>query len=176
MHAVDVGPIEANDVASIGSLYREMVRHGTASFETDPPDDMEMARRAEALVSGGFPYLVARRHGRLLGYAYAGPYRPRPAYRFTVEDSVYVDPEAQGRGIGRLLLGRLVEDGTARGFRQMIAVIGDSANQASIALHRSHGFRAAGVFENVGWKHGRWLDTVLMQKELGAGAGAGSPA
>lgn len=172
MHDIDVGPVEASDIASIGSLYREVVRHGTASFEVDPPDDREMARRAEVLVSGGFPYLVARRNGRMLGYAYAGPYRPRPAYRFTVEDSIYVEPDAHGRGIGRLLLGRLVEDSAARGFRQMIAVIGDSANQASIALHRSHGFRDAGLFESVGWKHGRWLDTVLMQRELGAGAGA----
>jgi L-amino acid N-acyltransferase YncA len=172
MQAIDIGPVEASDIASIGSLYREVVRYGTASFEIEPPDDGEMARRAEALVSGGFPYLVARREGRLLGYAYAGPYRPRPAYRFTVEDSIYVDPDAQGRGVGRLLLAHLVEAGAACGFRQMIAVIGDSANQASIALHRRFGFRSAGLFEGVGWKHGRWLDTVLMQKALGPGADA----
>ncbi len=171
MQDVTIGPIERSDIPSVGSIYRQAVQHGTASFEIDPPDDGEMVRRADLLVAGGFPYVVARRgDGTLLGYAYAGPYRPRPAYRFTVEDSIYVDPASHGRGVGSLLLARLIEESVARGYRQMVAVIGDSANQGSIALHRRHGFRLTGVFEAVGWKHGRWLDSVLMQRELGVGA------
>ncbi|WP_413990208.1 N-acetyltransferase family protein [Labrys okinawensis] len=170
MQDLTIAPVERDDIPSIGCIYREAVRHGTASFELDPPDDQEMARRADILLAGGFPYFVARRGGRLLGYAYAGPYRPRPAYRFTLEDSVYVDPAAHGQGIGGLLLARLIAESERLGFRQMIAVIGDSANQGSIALHRRHGFRHTGVFESVGWKHGLWLDSVLMQRELGAGA------
>jgi phosphinothricin acetyltransferase len=170
MQDVTIAPVERGDLPSIGGIYRGAVRHGTASFELDPPDDEEMARRADVLLAGGFPYVVARRGGRLLGYAYAGPYRPRPAYRFTLEDSIYVDPAAHGQGIGSLLLARLIAESERLGFRQMIAVIGDSANQGSIALHRRHGFRLTGVFESVGWKHGRWLDSVLMQRELGAGA------
>jgi L-amino acid N-acyltransferase YncA len=116
-----------------------------------------MARRADLLLAGGFPYFVARHHGLPLCYAYDGPYRPRPAYRFTIEDSIYVDPAAQGRGIGGRLLGRLVEESARLGFRQMIAVIGDSANRNSLALHRRHAFRLTGIFEAVGWKRGRWL-------------------
>jgi L-amino acid N-acyltransferase YncA len=172
MQDVTIGPVERRDLPSIGIIYRQAVQHGTASFEIDPPDDEELARRADILLAGGFPYFVARRGGHLLGYAYAGPYRPRPAYRFTLEDSIYVDPAAQGQGIGKLLLGRLIAESEARGFRQMIAVVGDSANHGSIALHRRHGFRLNGVFEAVGWKHGRWLDSVLMQRQLGVGSGA----
>lgn len=170
MQDLTIEPLEGRDIPSVGVLYRQAVQHGTASFEIDPPDDGEMARRADILLAGGFPYLVARRAGRFLGYAYAGPYRPRPAYRFTLEDSIYIDPAAQGQGIGSLLLARLIAESEKRGFRQMIAVIGDSANQASITLHRRHGFRLTGVFEAVGWKHGRWLDSVLMQRMLGTGA------
>ncbi|GLS17691.1 N-acetyltransferase [Labrys miyagiensis] len=170
MQELTIAPVERGDIPSIGGIYREAVRHGTASFELDPPDDEEMARRADILLTGGFPYFVARRGGHLLGYAYAGPYRPRPAYRFTLEDSVYVDPAAHGQGIGSLLLARLIAESERLGFRQMIAVIGDSANQGSIALHRRLGFCLTGVFESVGWKHGRWLDSVLMQRELGRGA------
>jgi L-amino acid N-acyltransferase YncA len=170
MQDVTIGPVGRDDLPSIGVIYRQAVRHGTASFEIDPPDDEEMARRADILLAGGFPYVVARHGGHVLGYAYAGPYRPRPAYRFTVEDSIYVDPAAQGKGIGNLLLVRLIAESEARGFRQMIAVIGDSANQGSIALHRRHGFRHVGVFESVGRKHGNWLDSVLMQRELGMGS------
>ena len=125
-----------------------------------------------ALVDNGFPYLVAERGETVLGYAYAGPYRPRPAYRFTVENSVYVSREARRLGLGSALLAALIDDATARGFRQMVAVIGDSGNEASVGIHASHGFRHVGTFENVGRKHGRWLDTVLMQLTLGDGAEA----
>ena len=129
-----------------------------------------MARRQDALLAGGFPYLVAEDDGGILGYAYAGPYRARPAYRFTVEDSVYIAPEAQRHGLGRLLLERLITESEARGYRQMIAVIGDSAPDASIALHAALGFRLIGTFAAVGFKFDRWLDTVLMQRPLGHGA------
>jgi phosphinothricin acetyltransferase len=129
-----------------------------------------MARRREALIAGGFPYLVAEEADEVLGYAYAGPYRARPAYRFTVEDSVYIAADAQRRGLGRLLLERLIVEGEARGYRQMIAVIGDSAQHASIALHAALGFRLIGTLQAVGFKFGRWLDTVLMQRPLGPGA------
>jgi L-amino acid N-acyltransferase YncA len=146
------------------------VRHGTASFEIEPPDEREMAQRYEALRAGGYPYLVAELGGEIVGYAYAGPYRARAAYRWSVEDTVYVAPSSQRRGIGRALLERLIADAEAGGFRQMIAVIGDSANAGSIELHRVAGFRMVGTFDNVGFKFGRWLDSVLMQRPLGAGA------
>jgi phosphinothricin acetyltransferase len=129
-----------------------------------------MGRRADVIAQGNYPYLVAEVDGDVAGYAYASLYRSRPGYRFTVENSVYVRPDMQGRGIGRHLLAALVEAAGARGFRQMIAVIGDSSNEASIRLHRTAGFHLVGVHENVGWKHGRWLDTVMMQRALGPGA------
>ena len=144
--------------------------HGTASFELEPPDQAEMARRMRALLDGGFPYLAAEIGGALLGYAYAGHYRTRPAYRFSVEDSIYIAPQAQRRGVGRALLDRLIVESESRGFRQMIAVIGDSAQTASIELHRAAGFRMIGTIENVGFKFDRWLDSVLMQRALGPGA------
>jgi phosphinothricin acetyltransferase len=160
----------AADIAAITAIYHHAVRHGTASFELDPPDAAEMARRRKTLVDGGFPYLVAEADSVIAGYAYAAPYRPRPAYRWSVEDSVYVAPARQRRGVGRTLLDRLVAEAEQRGFRQMIAVIGDSAQTASIELHRAAGFRLIGTVENVGHKLGRWLDTVLMQRPLGPGA------
>jgi len=165
-----IRPARPADVAAITRIYAQAVRHGTASFELEPPEQAEMARRQDALVAGGFPYLVAEEDGGILGYAYAGPYRARPAYRFTVEDSVYIAPEAQRRGLGRLLLERLITESEARGYRQMIAVIGDSAQHASIALHMALGFRLIGTFAAVGFKFDRWLDTVLMQRPLGQGA------
>jgi len=174
MSAVSIRPVRPADIAAITRIYAHAVRHGTASFELDPPDTNEMARRLEALIAGGFPYLVAEAESEMesgiLGYAYAGPYRARPAYRFTVEDSVYIAPDAQRRGLGRLLLDRLIAESEARGCRQMIAVIGDSAQHASIALHAALGFRMIGTYEAVGWKFGRWLDSVLMQRSLGQGA------
>jgi len=160
----------AADIPAIAAIYDHAVRHGTASFELEPPDAAEMARRRQTLVDGGFPYLVAEADGALAGYAYAGPYRPRPAYRWSVEDSVYVAPALQRRGVGRTLLDRLIAAAEQRGFRQMVAVIGDSAQTPSIELHRAAGFHMIGTVENVGHKFGRWLDTVLMQRTLGPGA------
>lgn len=170
MSAVLIRPVRPADIAAITRIYVHAVQHGTASFELDPPDANEMARRLDALNVGGFPYLVAEVENEILGYAYAGPYRARPAYRFTVEDSVYIAPDAQRQGLGRALLDRLIVESEARGYRQMIAVIGDSAQHASIALHAALGFRMIGTFEAVGWKFGRWLDSVLMQRPLGQGA------
>jgi L-amino acid N-acyltransferase YncA len=157
----------AADIPAVARIYAHAVRFGTASFELEPPDEAEMARRQRTLIDGGFPYLVAEADGAVVGYAYTGPYRTRPAYRFSVENSVYVAPEAHGRGIGRALLDRLIAEAAARGFRQMIAVIGDSDQAASIALHRAAGFRHVGTVAAVGFKHDRWLDSVLMQRELG---------
>jgi len=165
-----IRPARPTDIAAITRIYAHAVSHGTASFELEPPEQAEMARRQDALIAGRFPYLVAEGDGGVLGYAYAGAYRARPAYRFTVEDSVYIAPEAQRRGLGRLLLDALIAESEARGYRQMIAVIGDSAQHASIALHKSLGFRLIGTFEAVGFKFGRWLDSVLMQRPLGQGA------
>ncbi len=147
------------------------VEHGTASFELIPPDEAEMARRMSELLAADFPYLAADVDGTLSGYAYAGPYRARPAYRMTVENSVYTAPHTHRRGLGRALLTALIEIATARGFRQMIAVIGDSSKQtASIRLHETAGFRHVGILQDVGFKHGRWLDSVLMQRALGDGS------
>jgi len=129
----------------------------------------EMGRRMKALLDGGFPYLTAESGGEFLGYAYAGHYRTRPAYRVTVEDSIYIDPKAQRRGVGRALLAALIVESEKRGFRQMLAVIGDSAQTASIELHRAAGFRMVGTFESVGYKFDRWLDSVMMQCALGPG-------
>ena len=157
------------DIPEITAIYREAVLNGRASFELDPPDEAEMARRRSVLVEGGYPYLVAERDGRVAGYGYAGAYRARPAYRSTIENSVYVAPGMHRNGIGRTLLASLIEASTERGFRQMIAVIGDSANEASIRLHEAAGFTHVGVLRSVGWKHERWLDTVLMQRALGDG-------
>jgi L-amino acid N-acyltransferase YncA len=173
MPAPSIRPATPADIAAISRIYAHAVRHGTASFELEPPDEAEMARRQEALLTEGFPYLVAEAGGMVMGYAYASPYRARPAYRFTVEDSVYIAAEAQRRGIGRLLLDRLIVESEARGYRQMIAIIGDSAQTASIALHGATGFRLIGTFEAVGFKFGRWLDTVLMQRPLQGSGGLG---
>src|SRR5262245_24074895 len=170
MPAALIRPARPSDIAAITHIYAHAVLHGTASFELEPPEQAEMAHRQNALSAGGFPYLVAEADGSVVGYAYAGPYRARPAYRFTVEDSVYIAPEAQGRGLGRLLLEALIVESEARGYRQMIAVIGDSAQHASIALHTALGFRLIGTFAAVGFKFGRWLDSVLMQRALGHGA------
>ena len=162
----------AADIPAITAIYAHAVATGRASFELDPPDAAEMARRREALLAGGHPYIVAEVAGVLAGYAYAGPYRPRPAYRSTVENSVYMRADMHRRGIGRMLLERLIAEATEAGFRQMIAVIGDSGNAASIGLHAALGFAHAGVLRSVGWKHETWLDTVLMQRPLGPGDGA----
>jgi L-amino acid N-acyltransferase YncA len=167
---IQVRPATPADIPAITGIYAHAVRHGTASFEIEPPSEAEMAQRQKSLLDGRFPYLVAENDGGIAGYAYAGPYRTRPAYRWSVEDSIYVNPNAHRRGIGRALLERLIVESEQRGFRQMIAVIGDSAQMSSIELHRSLGFRMIGTIENVGYKFGRWLDSVLMQRDLGPGA------
>jgi|SRR5689334_4604527 phosphinothricin acetyltransferase len=170
MSSLEIRPTTAADLPSITEIYEHAVRFGTATFELIPPDLPEMTRRFRALMDGGFPYLVAALDGRVAGYAYASPYRPRPAYRFTVENSVYLQPAVHRRGIGLQLLQRLIEECEPRGYRQMIAVIGDSANAGSIGVHRKCGFEMIGTHPNVGFKFGRWLDTVMMQRALGEGA------
>ena len=167
---VQVRDATVADVPAITAIYRPAVTDGTASFELEPPDEAEMRRRFEAVKSGGFPYLVAEVDGVVQGYAYVSQYRPRPAYRFSVENSIYVAPAAHRGGIGRVLLTELIARCTAQGFRQLIAVIGDGTRQAgSVALHTALGFRLIGTIKSVGYKHGRWLDSVLMQRALGAG-------
>jgi L-amino acid N-acyltransferase YncA len=168
--SVAIRPARTSDIPAITRIYAHAVTHGTASFELTPPDEAEMRKRMQALLDGKFPYIVAEIDGALAGYAYASLYRTRPAYRFTVEDSVYVAPEMHRRGVGKILLERLIEACTALGFRQMIAVIGDSDQAASIGVHRACGFTDAGNLRNIGWKFGRWLDTPLMQRALGEGA------
>jgi len=170
MSNIDIRPTAEADLPAITAIYAQAVREGTATFELEPPDLAEVTRRFRVLTEGGFPYVVAVLDGDIVGYAYAGAYRPRPAYRFTVENSVYLDPASHRRGIGGRLIQRLITDCEARGFRQMIAVIGDSANAASIALHRKCGFELIGTHPSVGLKFGRWLDTVMMQRPLGAGS------
>ena len=165
-------PYAPDDVAAVAAIYRDEVLHGVATFETEPPDIGEMKARFAALTAAGYPALVAASGTSVLGYAYANVFRTRPAFRWTVEDSVYVAAGARGRGIGRLLLDGLVAASTACGFRQMIAVIGDSGNAASIRVHAAAGFLAIGVHPAVGWKLGRWVDTVVMQRGLGAAAQA----
>lgn len=162
------------DVPAITEIYGAWVGGGTASFELEPPETTEMARRRQAILDAGHPYLVAECDGRVAGYAYASAFRPRPAYADTVEDTIYVAGWAHRRGVGRALLAELIARTEAQGRRQMVAVIGDSASQGSIGLHAAAGFRRVGLLENVGFKHGRWLDVVLMQRSLGAGADAPS--
>jgi phosphinothricin acetyltransferase len=169
MSSLEIRPTIAADLPAITEIYDHAVRYGTATFELIPPDLTEMARRFDALMEGGFPYLVAVLDGRVVGYAYAGAYRPRPAYRFTVENSVYLQPASHRRGIGRQLLQRLITESEARGYRQMIAVIGDSANAGSIGVHTRCGFQMIGTHPHVGFKFNRWLDTVMMQLALGDG-------
>ena len=170
MSSLEIRPAIASDLPSVTEIYADAVRFGTATFELVPPDLAEMTRRFQALMDGGFPYFVAVLEGRVAGYAYAGPYRPRPAYRFAVENSVYLQPAIHRRGIGQQLLQRLIRECEARGFRQMIAVIGDSANAGSIGVHKKCGFQMIGTHPSVGFKFGRWLDTVTMQRALGDGA------
>ncbi len=162
---------ERRDLPAIAAIYAEAVRTGTASYEIEPPDLAEITRRWQVLCEGGYPYIVAQQDGDILGFAYAGPYRARPAYRFSVEDSVYVAPAAHRRGIGRALLSRIIAMSEAQGFRQMIAVIGGPDSQAaSVGLHEALGFQPIGVFAGSGYKFGRWLDTLFMQRALGPGS------
>lgn len=157
------------DVARCAEIYGHHVLYGTASFEETPPDLAEMKKRRAAVLDLGLPYIVAEKEGRLLGYAYAGTYRPRPAYRYSVENSVYIDKDAVGLGVGKALLLPLIDLCAAAGRRQMVAIIGDSQHVASIKLHESCGFEMVGTFKSIGFKFGRWLDSVLMQRPLGTG-------
>ena len=170
MSAPEIRPTLEADLPAITAIYEQAVREGTATFELEPPDLAEMTRRYRALIDGGYPYFLAVLDNRIAGYAYAGAYRPRPAYRFTVENAIYLDPAIHRRGIGMRLMRRLIEESETRGYRQMIAVIGDSANAGSIGLHAACGFQMIGTHPNVGLKFGRWLDTVMMQLALGEGA------
>lgn len=160
----------SEDLPQVSLIYAHHVLHGLASFELEPPSLDEMLGRHEKILAGGYPYLVACDGATVLGYAYASQYRPRPAYRYTVEDSIYIGPGLAGRGIGKALLTRLIAECEARGFRQMLAVIGDSANLASISLHRACGFELKCTLDAFGFKFGRWVDSVLMQRPLGQGA------
>ena len=170
MSSLEIRHATFADLPFITDIYEHAVRYGTATFELIPPDLAEMRRRFDVLMEGRFPYFVAALDGRVIGYAYAGAYRPRPAYRFTVENSVYLQPAIHRRGIGLQLLQRLITESEARGYRQMIAVIGDSANAGSIGVHAKTGFQMIGTHPHVGFKFGRWLDTVMMQRALGEGA------
>ena len=158
-----------DDVPFITAIYAHYVRKTTCSFETRPPNCEEMGRRMTTVRQQGLPFLVAAADNRVIGYAYAALYRARVAYRYTVEDSIYIAPDFTGKGIGRALLTSLIDQCTHSGYRQMVAVIGDSGNAPSIGLHRSLGFRRAGVLESAGWKFNRWVDSVLMQRSLGDG-------
>jgi len=175
MPAIEIRPADVTDIPAITAIYAEEVLERTATFELEAPDVAEMTRRYAALTDSGFPYLIAASDGVVSGYAYAGPFRPRPAYRFTVENSIYLAPAFQRQGIGLLLLEELIARSAASGLRQMVAVIGDSANQASIRLHARAGFSMIGTLANTGLKFGRWLDTVLMQRALGEAATANIP-
>jgi len=172
MTEVNIREVRDGDIPAITRIYADAVANGTASFELRPPDEAEMARRKAALIAKDYPYFVAESANTVAGYAYAGPYRDRPAYDWCVEDSIYVAPKFHRQGIGRTLLERLILESEARGYRQMIGVIGDTANVASVAVHAAAGFRLIGTFQSIGFKHGRWLDTVLMQRALGKGDGA----
>lgn len=168
--AFELRPTEARDIASIAEIYGNSVRSATASYELEPPSAEEMVRRWQAVTARGFPHFVAiGDDGDVVGYAYAGPYHTRPGYRFTAEDSIYVAPSAQRRGIGEALLSRVIASCEAMGLRQMIAIIGGAEPQGSVRLHAKLGFRHIGRIEASGFKHGKWLDTVLMQRALGSG-------
>ncbi|MGL4287634.1 MAG: GNAT family N-acetyltransferase [Phreatobacter sp.] len=160
-----------SDMAAVQAIYSHHVLHGLATFEEAPPSVDDMLARRAAVLGAGLPYLAAERDGRIVGYSYATAYRPRPAYRHAIEDSVYVADGLAGQGIGTSLLTGLIARCERGPWRQMLAVIGDSGNQGSIALHRRLGFEPAGTLKSVGFKLGRWVDTVLMQRPLGDGAG-----
>ncbi len=164
-----IRPAREDDAAALAAIYGHHVDHGLGTFEETPPSAAEMAARRAGVVARGLPYLVAEAEGQLLGFAYAAPFRLRAAYRYTVEDSVYVAPGAVGRGVGRALLGQVLEACAVLGVRQVVAVVGDSGNAASLALHRSLGFTDQGVGRSLGYKHGRWIDVVWLQKALNGG-------
>lgn len=160
---------QPEDIPAISAIYAHHVLHGTGTFELEPPSQQEMASRRSEVLAKGLPYLVAVDGKQVLGFAYCNWFKPRPAYRFSAEDSVYVAPDAQGLGLGRALLTELVAQAEKAGVRKLIAVIGDSANTGSIAVHRSVGFSHVGVLKSCGWKFDQWRDVVMMDKALGLG-------
>ena len=166
---LEIRPVTDDDLVAIQKIYAHHVIHGLASWELEPPDIAEIAARRDGFLSRGYPYLVAILDGEVLGYAHAGPYRTRPAYRFTVENTIYLHPDRAGQGIAQPLLQRIIDDCTGLGYRQMIAVVGDSDNQPSIRFHEKMGFRQVGLIEGIGWKADRWLDSVILQRALGQG-------
>jgi L-amino acid N-acyltransferase YncA len=167
--ALLIRPSTPADLPAITAIYGHAVLHGTGTFELDPPDGAEMASRRDDVLDKGLPWLVAQAGDQVLGYAYANHFRPRKAYRFCLEDSIYLHADARGRGVGRLLLAELVGRCEAAGARQMLAVIGDADNAGSIRVHAALGFEHTGVLKASGWKFDRWLDVVLMQRALGGG-------
>lgn len=164
-----IRPSTEADIAAITAIYQHHVLHGTGTFEIDPPSEADMAARRADVLARNLPWLVAEKNGEVLGFAYANWFKPRPAYRFSAEDSIYVADAARGMGVGRKLLSELATQAEAAGVRKLLAVIGDSANVGSIGVHRSQGFTDVGVMRSVGWKFGAWRDIVLMEKTLGAG-------
>lgn len=167
-----IRPCQDEDLDAVTHIYRHHVLHGTATFETSPPSVDDMRQRCQDVRAKGLPWLVATRHGDVVGYAYANWFRPRAAFRYCAEDSIYLAREATGQGIGRALLAELMSQCERAGMRKLVAVIGDSANDASIGLHRSMGFEPVGTLAHCGWKFNRWLDIVMMERSLGAGSGA----
>lgn len=170
MTPLTIRPSRDEDVAPIAAIYAHHVLHGTGTFETDPPSPADMASRRADVLSKQLPYLVAERGGVVLGFAYCNWFKPRPAYRFSAEDSIYLAEAARGQGVGSQLLAALSQAAEAAGVRKLIAVIGDSANAGSVGVHRAQGFTQVGVLKDCGWKFGQWLDVVLMEKSLGAGS------
>jgi L-amino acid N-acyltransferase YncA len=164
-----IRPSRDQDLPAITAIYAHHVLHGTGTFETEPPSEAEMTGRRADVLAKGLPYLVAEEGGRVLGYAYCQWFKPRPAYRFSAEDSIYLHPDAQGKGLGKALLAELERQAESAGIRKLIAVIGDSANKGSVGVHRTLGFKPVGVIQSCGWKFGKWLDIVLMEKQIGAG-------
>ena len=164
-----IRPSRDEDIAAITTIYNHHVLHGTGTFEIDPPSATDMAARRADVLGKGLPYLVVEEEGQVLGFAYGNWFKPRPAYRFSAENSIYLAPGVAGRGLGRLLLDALCTQAEAAGVRKLIAVIGDSANAGSIGVHRAAGFTHLGLVKSCGWKFDRWLDIVLMEKPLGAG-------
>jgi len=165
-----IRPSTDADISTITTIYTHHVLHGTGTFETDPPSEQDMALRRTDVLSKGLPYLVVEHAGDVVGFAYCNWFKPRPAYRFSAEDSIYLAPPAHGRGLGRLLLIELMAQAERAGVRKLIAVIGDSANQGSVGVHQSCGFSPVGVLSNCGWKFDRWLDVVLMDRVIGLGS------
>jgi L-amino acid N-acyltransferase YncA len=169
MHPLLIRPSTPDDVPAIAAIYGWHVQNGTGTFELEPPGPDDMGKRRDDVLSKGLPWLVVEEAGEVLGYAYGNWFKPRPAYRFSVEDSIYLAPEAAGKGLGRALLAELLATLERGGIRKVMAVIGDSANAGSIGVHKALGFEQVGIVQACGWKFGRWLDIVMMQRAIGEG-------